>query len=45
MFPSSPSHIYDQTPAVTRQIDFAGSTFVRWTEGPVTVSDWEARLL
>jgi hypothetical protein len=45
MFSGSSLDICDQTPAVTRQIESAPSTFVRWTKGPVIASDWAVRML
>jgi GMP synthase (glutamine-hydrolysing) len=38
MFPGSPLHIYDRTPAVTRQIDFARAAFA--ADVPVWGSCW-----
>src|SRR5271155_3711 len=42
MFPGSPLHIYDRTPAVTRQIDFARAAFAAGV--PVWGSCWVCRL-
>jgi len=42
MFPGSPLHIYDRTPAVTRQIDFARAAFAACV--PVWGSCWGLQL-
>jgi GMP synthase (glutamine-hydrolysing) len=42
MFPGSPLHIYDPTPSVTRQIDFARATFAAGV--PVWGSCWGLQL-
>jgi GMP synthase (glutamine-hydrolysing) len=42
MLPGSPLHIYDRTPAVTRQIDFARATFAAGV--PVWGSCWGLQL-
>jgi GMP synthase (glutamine-hydrolysing) len=42
MFPGSPLHIYDRTPAVTRQIDFARAAFAAGV--PVWGSCWGLQL-
>jgi len=42
MFPGSPLHIYDQTPSVTRQIDFARTAFAAGV--PVWGSCWGLQL-